>query len=180
MENTALLNTASGFTKSDPQTFDPNRAHNDNRIGVWSSDDVSPASYMLSYKTANAVFNWTPSAATRLFSNAAEAGVVIHADQTFVHVREGGRYVSHFCNNSDKDEARLRSFTGETIPFSVHAYQRSGELVMMQEILLDAYNLMENFIFFTDGQAPSLSEGLLRVKHDVQAMSGSEYVVKEI
>ncbi len=50
----------------------------------------------------------------------------------------------------------------------------------MQELLLDAFNLMENFIFFTDSQAPSLSEGLLRAKFDVQAMSGSEYVVKEI
>ena len=47
MENTAIFNTL-GFTKSDHQIFDPNREHNDDRIGVWSSDDISPASYMLS------------------------------------------------------------------------------------------------------------------------------------
>ncbi len=125
MENTAFFNTTNGFNKSELQAQEANRAFtNDNRIGVWSSDDISPASFMLSYKTANAVFNWTPSAATRLFANAQEAGVVIHSDQTFIHVRDGGRYVSHYNANSDKDEARLRSFTGETIPFSVHAYQK--------------------------------------------------------
>ena len=81
MENTAFFNTTNGFNKSELQAQEANRAFtNDNRIGVWSSDDISPASFMLSYKTANAVFNWTPSAATRLFANAQEAGVVIHSD----------------------------------------------------------------------------------------------------
>jgi hypothetical protein len=122
---------------------------------------------MLNYKSANAVFNWTPSASTRLFASGSEAGVVIHSDQTFVHVRENGRYVSHYSANSEKDESRLRSFTGETIPFSVHAHHNPSELVMMQEILLDAYNLMENFIFFTDAKAPTLKEGVARTKFDV-------------
>lgn len=51
---------------------------------------------------------------------------------------------------------------------------------MMQEILLDAFNLMENFIFFTDAKAPTLQEGVARTKFEVQAMSGSDFVVKEL
>jgi len=47
MGNTAMFDTL-GFTKSDNQNFDQKREQNDNRIGVWSSDDISPASYMLS------------------------------------------------------------------------------------------------------------------------------------
>ena len=74
----------------------------------------------------------------------------------------------------------MRSFTGETIPFSVHAYRNPGEFVMMQEILLDAYNLMANFIFFTDAKTPTLKEGVARTKFEVQAMSGSDFVVKEL
>jgi hypothetical protein len=50
------------------------------KIAVWSSDDVSPASYMLGYKSSNALFNWTPYATTRLLPNGVEAGVVIHDD----------------------------------------------------------------------------------------------------
>ena len=171
LDNTAMFNaTCGGLSQSDLQTLEVNRITHqthDQRIGVWTSDDISPASFMLNYKSANAIFNWTPSASTRLFAGASEAGVVIHSDLTFVHVREGGRYVSHYSANSDQDEARLRSFTSETIPFSVHSHQSPGELVMMQEILLDAYNLMENFIFFTDGRAQSLQDGVARTKFDV-------------
>lgn len=50
----------------------------------------------------------------------------------------------------------------------------------MQDVLLDAYNLMHNFIFFNDRKAESLSEEVARTKLDVQAMSGSSEVIKEL
>jgi hypothetical protein len=76
---------------------------------------------MLSYKSANAVFNWTPEASTRILDDATEAGVVIHSDQTFVHIRDCGQFVTHYSHNSEG--GRLRSFTGETIPFTVQGTQ---------------------------------------------------------
>lgn len=165
------------LTQHDLQTLDrPQKS--DQRIAVWSSDDVSPASYMLSYKTANAVFNWTPHATSRLLASGTEAGVVVHADQTFLHVREGGRYISHFSDNSNK--ARIRSFTGETIPISVHG--QHGDSLFMQDLLIDVFTLMHNFLNFSTGpsQAPSLHETLTKTKLDVQQMSGSDEVVREL
>jgi hypothetical protein len=80
---------------------------------------------MLSYKLANAVLNWTPHATTRILSHGKEAEVVIHQDETLLHLRENGTYITQFITNSNTDKARLRSFTFETIPFSVLAYQNS-------------------------------------------------------
>ena len=57
---------------------------------MWNQDDISPASYMLCYKAANAVFNWTPTATSRLLAEGAEAEVVLHEDETFLHLRDNG------------------------------------------------------------------------------------------
>lgn len=95
------------------------------KIGVWTHDEVSPASFMLSYKVSNALLNWTPHATTRVLSHGIEAEVIIHQDETLLHLRESGTYITQFIANSNKDEVRLRSFTHETIPFSVLAYQNS-------------------------------------------------------
>jgi hypothetical protein len=100
------------------------QAH-EQKIGVWNQDEVSPASFMLSYKLSNAVLNWTPHATTRVLCDGQEAEVIIHQDETLLHLRENGNYITQLIANSNKDEARLRSFTCETIPFSVHAYQNS-------------------------------------------------------
>jgi len=134
---------------------------------------------MLSYKQANAVFNWTPNASTSVLGDGTEAGVVIHEDHTFVHIRDGGKYVTQFSRNSTHEDARLRSFTGDTIPFSVLAYQTQSQ-ILMQDILLDAYNLFHNFIYFNDRKPESLSEELARTKQEVQAMSSSTEVIKEL
>ena len=37
-----------------------------NLQGVWQSDDVSPASYLLSYKQTNPMLHWTRESTTRL------------------------------------------------------------------------------------------------------------------
>jgi hypothetical protein len=34
---------------------------------VWSRDDISPASFLYSYKESNILFEWTPLAMTRLY-----------------------------------------------------------------------------------------------------------------
>jgi len=47
-------------------------AYDSSKIGVWVQDEVSPASYMLNYKVANAVLWWTPFATTRLVGDLGE------------------------------------------------------------------------------------------------------------
>jgi len=51
--------------------------------------------------------------------------------------------------NSTEDAARLRSFTHETIPFKQVAHQsNAAECINLQEILVDAFQLMKNFVFY--------------------------------
>ena len=93
-------------------------AHDSQKIGVWVQDDISPASYMLNYKVANAVLWWTPFATTRLTDlEGQEAQVVLHQDGTLLEIRSKGQFISQYTKNSSDDSARLRSFTHETIPF---------------------------------------------------------------
>ena len=67
--------------------------------------------------------------------------------------------MSHYEGNSE--EQRLRSFTGETIPFTV---QSPSGVIPMQDLLLDVFNLMHNFIFFNEHQGDSLQTEVARTK----------------
>ena len=78
---------------------------------------------MLNYKTANAVLWWTPYATTRLQGPGGEAAsVVLHQDGTMLQLRDKGHFITQFSENSSSEEARLRSFTNETIPFKQVAH----------------------------------------------------------
>jgi hypothetical protein len=50
----------------------------------------------------------------------------------------------------------------------------------MQELLLDAFNLMHNFIHFNEKQPESLHQEVTRTKQTIQAMSGSDVIIKEL
>jgi hypothetical protein len=62
----------------------PKTAEEIQKVGVWTDDDISPASYLLSYKHANAVLIWTPYATTRVLSQANQAQVILHQDGTIL------------------------------------------------------------------------------------------------
>ena len=44
--------------------------------------------------------------------------VLIHQDDSVVHVKESGQFLSHYITNTE-EQGCLRSFTCETIPFTV-------------------------------------------------------------
>ena len=50
----------------------------------------------------------------------------------------------------------------------------------MQDLLLDGFNLMHNFMFFNEHQGDSLQSEVARTKQEVQQMSGSDAVIKEM
>jgi hypothetical protein len=65
MLNESILNsTCGGLSHSDLQLLEVGRishkVHKASDVAVWAQDDISPASYILSYKKANAILNWTP------------------------------------------------------------------------------------------------------------------------
>lgn len=42
---------------------------------------------------------------------------MLHQDDTVLHLKEAGQFIGQYVENSAAEEARLRSFTSETIPF---------------------------------------------------------------
>ncbi len=93
-----------------------------NLKGVWVGDEVSPASFLLSHKSANPMIHWTRQTSTRLFpvrdQEALDFEVLFHQDESLVHIRgDQGRFLKHYYHNSD--DGVLRSFTCDTVPFTV-------------------------------------------------------------
>ena len=161
------------------------------KMNVWAQDDISPTSLMFNYKSANAILLWTPYATTRLLRNGEEAEVILHQDNTVLHLREKGNFITQYLKNSSNDDsARLRSFTSETIPFKQVAHQQEKtQFINLQVILLDAFTMMKNYIFhattLVDGvplrdQQITVEEQLEQTRFNVQNMSGSNVVVKEM
>ena len=64
------------------------------KMNVWAQDDISPTSLMFNYKSANAILLWTPYATTRLLHNGEEAEVILHQDNTVLHLREKGNFIT--------------------------------------------------------------------------------------
>ena len=92
-------------------------------MSVWAQDDISPASYMFNYKTSNAALLWTPYATSRVLFNGEESEVILHQDNTVLHLREKGNFITQYQNNcASDDSARVRSFTSETVPFKQIAH----------------------------------------------------------
>ena len=72
------MSSCSGLSEADLSLLNEGKlAHDSQKIGVWVQDDVSPASYMLNYKVANAILWWTPFATTRLVGTLGEESQVI-------------------------------------------------------------------------------------------------------
>ena len=72
-----------------------------NLKGVWAGDEVSPASFLLSHKSANPMLHWTRQTTTRVFPvrdpGALDFEVLIHQDESLVHIRgEQGRFLKHY------------------------------------------------------------------------------------
>ena len=106
---------------------------------MWQSDDISPASYLFSHKPSNVYLKWTPAATTRLIgAEGQQAEVVVHSNSTVLFLKQRGSFISHYEENNNLK--RLRSFTADTIPFS------------LQEIIIDAFQLFKNFVFYTERQ----------------------------
>lgn len=120
----------SGLSESDLDMLQTANTSNDStKLSVWAQDDISPASYMFNYKSSNAVMLWTPYATSRILFNGEEAEVILHQDNTVLHLREKGNFISQFQRNCANDEsARVRSFTSETVPFKQVAHQQERTL----------------------------------------------------
>lgn len=72
-----------------------------NLKGVWAGDEVSPASFLLSHKSANPMLHWTRQTTTRVFPvrdpAALDFEVLIHQDESLVHIRgDQGRFLKHY------------------------------------------------------------------------------------
>lgn len=89
----------------------------------------------------------------------------------------------------------MRSFTNETIPFKQVAHQdNDGEHINLQEILVDAFQLMRSFVFYQRNSvvpggavggtepaaAATIQQSMEQTKFAVQRMSGSTEVLREM
>ena len=192
-----LMGAGSSLRESDLSQLSEGRVPSEaQKSGVWAQDDVSPASYMLNYKVANAVLWWTPFATTRLIGSMGEqAQVVLHQDGTVLDLRQKGQFITQYAKNSTDEGARVRSFTNETIPFKQVAHQdNDGEHINLQEILVDAFQLMRGFVFYQRNSvvpggagggtepaaAATIQQSMEQTKFAVQRMSGSTEVLREM
>jgi hypothetical protein len=66
---------------------------------VWSKDDVSPASFLYSYKDSNILFEWNPISMTRLYKGGECLEVLVHQDGSLFYVKEFGNFVAHLESN---------------------------------------------------------------------------------
>jgi hypothetical protein len=115
-----------------------------NLKGVWAGDEVSPASFLLSHKSANPMLHWTRQTTTRVFPvrdpGALDFEVLIHQDESSVHIRgDQGRFLKHYFHNSD--EGVMRSFTSDTVPFTVADARGATQAarICLQELLVPTY-----------------------------------------
>ena len=115
-----------------------------NKITIWTEDDISPASFMQSYKK-NIMLQWSPQSTTRMVSTGEAIEVLVHQDETVLLIRDGGRFINHYRNNSSLVPT-LRSFTCDTIPFSVsdNTDPVNNPRVQLQEILSDAFIILKH------------------------------------
>ena len=99
---------------------------------VWSQDNISPASFMYSYRESNILFEWNPLCMTRLLGprGGSKGGesleVMIHRDGSIFFVKEYGAFISHLQSNLN-DIAPLRNFTCDTIPFVAHCVNEESD-----------------------------------------------------
>lgn len=70
---------------------------------VWTHDDISPASFLYSYRESNILYEWNPNSMSRLLptsSNSAEnLEVLVNLDGTIFFVKEHGNFISHLQSN---------------------------------------------------------------------------------
>jgi len=110
---------------------------------VWQNDEVSPASYLLSHKKSNPFLHWDQHSTSRLFpvrdASQVSIEVLIHQDDSVVHIKDSGQFLSHYQSNCEG--GLLRSFTCETIPFTVSDCKEPQRMprVSLQEILVNTY-----------------------------------------
>ena len=114
---------------------------------VWTQDDISPASFMYSYRESNILLEWNPHCMTRLLDQggAAKGGecleVMIHEDGSIFFVKEFGNFISHLQSNLT-EVPPLRNFTCDTIPFIVHSINTDGDPELRQSTSV-TYNPQE-------------------------------------
>ena len=107
---------------------------------VWTKDDIAPASHLYSYKESNIKYQWNPECMSRLLTarfttgDQSEVGgghaprtfreggesleVHMHQDNSVFFLKDGGNFITHIVQNLINVPI-LRSFTCNTIPFSV-------------------------------------------------------------
>jgi hypothetical protein len=114
-----------------------------NTITVWNEDEVSPASFLHSHKT-NIILQWNTICTTRTTGTGEFLEVIIHQDNSLLLIREQGRYVNHYLENSIL-KAPLRSFTCDTVPFSVGDSRdpSSQPRIQLHDILVDAFIVLK-------------------------------------
>lgn len=99
---------------------------------------------LYNYKASSIMCEWNPHCMSRLLPARDDIRggecleVMIHTDGSVFHVYENGNFVTHLCSNL-KDNAALRNFTCDTIPFVVHS---NGGQYNPQEMLIAAYLIL--------------------------------------
>jgi len=89
---------------------------------------------MLNSYKKNILLHWNKDATTRALPNGQEVEVVVHEDESLLFLKEGGNFVSHLMEN-DFNVPPIRSFTCDTIPFSVSS-QKDFTKLNLQDILI--------------------------------------------
>ncbi|CDW85361.1 UNKNOWN [Stylonychia lemnae] len=115
--NRTNISQMSSMSKWDSQRSVQELLDKNNKITVWSNDDISPASFLHSHKK-NVAIQWNTLSTTRVSSDGNIIQVQVHQDESILLLRENGQYISHLKQNNNL-EPPLRQFTCETIPFSV-------------------------------------------------------------
>jgi hypothetical protein len=74
-------------------------------------------------------------------TDAVQLEVTIHQDETVVHVKENGKFLTHYMANGNV----LRSFTCDTVPFAVQdARDKELPRISLQEVLAKAYQVLNH------------------------------------
>jgi hypothetical protein len=75
-----------------------------NSTAVWQQDEVSPASFLHSYKK-NVLLQWRPESTTRVLPISAisdpspQLEVILHQDDSMVFIRDNGKFLTHYKYN---------------------------------------------------------------------------------
>lgn len=112
------------------------------KAGVWANDDIPPSSHIYSHKS-RVMYEWSPTAMSRLLYTSGLLSLEVHAhsDGSLFYVRENGTFITHLESNLTSIKA-LRSFTCDTIPFSVPALLE-GENINPQVVLATAFTILQ-------------------------------------